>query len=349
MATEHLLTHPAEFWSATDTLKKIFSRKLCLASPRGDCEGQIVAGHTIPRNQLQKIAEKGHVYHIRGTSADLLENNGRFTVVKKGIGDFSVLNFFCARHDRELFSPIENDKLIFDRTQLALLHYRAMGAELYKKMSGLDGARHQREQAEKNLRGNDERKQLAESFERGSELGLRDMTRTFSMCESAVLNEEYEKIDGLILNFRKMPTIMTVGGFSPEFDYDAQVVQRLGDVNTTYEQIGLSILAANNKASVVFTWLTDAAICAKFAKSLLNQDFSLLTTLSIQTAFEHLENTCMNMIWWDSLRSIEREKLLARMQMSGSIHEDRLRSCLQFCGINFDDWDYVGFKFAGNN
>ena len=311
MPTQDLLIHPAEFWAATDTLKKINKRRLCLAAARENCAGQIVEAHTIPRSQLQKIAVDGHVYDIRATPADLLENDGRFTVGKKGIGNFSVLNFFCAQHDRELFSHIENDELTFDAQQLALLHYRAMGAELYKKMNGLEGARHQTRLLEsQNYEGVLEKRALAKEYERGSELGLRDMARTFSTCESVLRNGEYQRIHGLVLRFRKMPTIMTVGGFSPEFDYEGRQLQKLGKATAIYEQIGLSILAAEERATAIFTWIADAKVCSEFALSLVKQDPGLFTTLAIQTAFEHIENTCMNIFWWDTLRSIEREKLL---------------------------------------
>jgi hypothetical protein len=346
MTTTEFLIHPAEFWAATDTLKKIQKRKLCMAEGRRDCEGQIVEAHTIPRSQLQKIAVNGHVYHIRATPADLLANNGLLTVGERGVGNFSVLNFFCAQHDQELFSHIENDELTFSHHQLALLHYRAMGAELYKKMNGLEGARHQtRLLKERNYKGNREQYELAKAYERGSELGLRDMTRTFSICESFLQKEDYRRINGLVLRFEKMPTIMTVGGFSPEFDYGGRRLQKLGDATATYEQIGLSILAAEDRAAAIFTWIQDATVCLEFAQSLIKQDSRFFTTLAIQTAFEHLENACMNIPWWDTLRSIEREKLLERMQFAGSSFEERTNTCLQFCGINFDQWHSDGFTF----
>lgn len=338
MAASDLLVHPAEFWAHAETIRKINKRKLCLAAARGDCDGKIIEAHTVPRSQLIKIATEGHVYHIRMTPADLLENGGRFAVGKKGIGEFSVLNFFCARHDQEIFSHIENDELIFDHYQLALLHYRAMGAELYKKMNGLETARQQSLALQ--ARGDQEKWQLAKSYELGSELGLRDMTRTFSACELVLANSEYKRVHALIVRFTKMPTIMTVGGFSPEFDYDGRLLQRLGKATSVYEQIGLSILAAEDRAAVVFTWLACATVCREFAESFVRQNTALFTTLAIQTAFEHVENTCMKISWWDALRSIEREKLLERMQYAGSPFEDRTGGCLQFCGVNFDQWEY---------
>jgi hypothetical protein len=232
MTTERLLVHPAEFWSANETLKKIHSRKLCLAAGRGDCQGPIIEAHTIPRGQLQTIAKNGRVYWFRATPPDLLKHDGQFTVDEKGIGQFSVLNFFCAKHDRELFSHIENDKLIFDNHQLALLHYRAMAAELYKKMNALEGTRYNIERLQKQQR-RDRQEKLAflRAFEHGGELGLRDMTRTFAMCERMLSDEDYGEVSGLVIRFNRMPTIMTVGGFSPELTTTAGFSNVLGWMN----------------------------------------------------------------------------------------------------------------------
>jgi hypothetical protein len=86
--------------------------------------------------------------------------------------------------------------------------------------------------------------------------------------------------------------------------------------------------------------LEDAEVCKNFAQSLIAQNSELLSTLAIQTAFEHSENTCMNIEWWDSLRPVVQSKLVERMQFAGSPFEERKSSCLSYCGITFDQWEY---------
>lgn len=345
MANASLVVHPAEFWAAAETIARINRHKLCLAESRGDCHGQIVEAHTIPRSQLAKIAIDGHVYGICATAGDLLKNQGHYSVERRGIGQFSVLNFFCAKHDRQLFLHLENDDLNFDAHQLALLHCRAMGAELHKKMAGVEGARYNVKRARE--QGRRQTVSWIEAYLAGSEIGLRDMTRTFSRCEAILRDETYTKVGALIVQFKKMPTIMAVGGFSPEFDYDGQSLQRLGDGAQTYDQIGLSILAAPEGTALAFTWLAEAKSCRNFALSFLTQRASLYSTLAIQTCFEHLENTCMNIAWWDSLLPVERETLLRRMQLGGSPTAGRTSRCLQYCGITFDQWDYNDHRLVG--
>jgi hypothetical protein len=348
MPPHKLRVHPAEYWTSVEAQDRLNKRKICVAAGAGNCNGQIIGAHTVPRSQLRKIAIGGHVYEIRPN--DLLKNDGQFTVHKRGIGQFSVLNFFCAQHDREIFSHLENDELTFDAHQLSLLHYRAMGAELYKKINALDGnkLRIAGEEAANRV-GKKQALEFLEAFQTGTMLGLRDMSRIFPKTEALVMNEEYDQVSALVVRFGKMPSIMTVGGFAPEFDYDGRRAQTLGKAETQYDAIAMSILATPSGSAVVFTWLKDAKTCENFVMSYIRQRADRFTTLSIQTAFEHLENTCMNIEWWDGLRTIERNTLIQRMQYAGSPVEERTSGCLQYCGITFDQWDYVDHVFVNCN
>jgi hypothetical protein len=61
---EKLAVHPSEFWSAAETVEKILKRKTCIAGERGDCGGQIIEAHTIPKSQLSRILR--HYFLING-------------------------------------------------------------------------------------------------------------------------------------------------------------------------------------------------------------------------------------------------------------------------------------------
>jgi hypothetical protein len=220
-----------------------------------------------------------------------------------------------------------------------------MGAELYKKMNAMNVTRFLVERLKgKRDRDTAEKLRFAQAFGDGHMLGLRDMSKTFGRCESVLVNKEYTQVHAAVFSFKKMPSIMTVGGFSPEFDYDERPLQQLGKIESEYHQIGFSILSGQDRAFVIFTWLQEAHVCEKFVRSLLTKDPSIYATLAIQTAFEHLENTCMNIPWWDGLRPIERDMLLRRMQFAGSPVEERMASCLGYCGITFDQWDFDKFR-----
>jgi hypothetical protein len=95
-----------DYWTTAEVIKGIYETKICVAKPHSPdaCEGKIVAAHTIPRSHLRQIATNGHVYAMAATVADLVRHDGALSAMKYGIGDFSVLNCFCATHDNNVFT-----------------------------------------------------------------------------------------------------------------------------------------------------------------------------------------------------------------------------------------------------
>ena len=83
-----------------------------------------------------------------------------------------------------------------------------------------------------------------------------------------------------------------------------------------------------------------------FADSYLAQKPEHYSTLAIQTAFEFLENTCMQPTWWEGGKPIIRRRLLDRMQSAGtSLEERRKAHCLTYGGITYDQWEYDHHEF----
>jgi hypothetical protein len=318
--------HLAEFWANAETHQRIFKTKLCMAeSPTDACDARIVQAHTIPRSQLRQIAVDGHVYSMSASPSDLVQNDGLITAKKIGINKFSVLNCFCAKHDNDLFSPIEDEPLIFSAHQLALLQYRTVASEVYRKVMGhRTTLTHLREQKEKSHSAEAlERMTLLLSYARGEELALRDSGAAFALCEKNLFGEIYDGVSALVVHFKKMPSIMTVGGFLPECDYHGNTLQLLGNDKAIYEAVSFNILSVEGQAALAFLWTKGESVVKSFAESFIDQEPSRYTTMAIQTAFEHLENTCMAPQWWESLRKVKRDLLLRRMQIGGSPFEKR--------------------------
>jgi hypothetical protein len=139
---------PISYWTTAAVMKQIFETKLCLAKAHSPdtCSGKIIAAHTIPRSQLKQITTDGHVYAVVPSASELARHDGQLTAKKVGIGNFSVLNCFCADHDKTLFAHLEDDPLTFDLHQLTLLHYRTLASELYRKVMSYHTLQHQLEQ-----------------------------------------------------------------------------------------------------------------------------------------------------------------------------------------------------------
>jgi hypothetical protein len=93
-------------------------------------------------------------------------------------------------------------------------------------------------------------------------------------------------------------------------------------------------------------WWKGHNTCLAFAKSYIDQRPDHYTTLAIQAAFEHIENTCVEPQWWEGLRLVERKVLVYRLLTAGGLSEDRTSDCLQYTGVTHDDWEFDTFEFV---
>jgi hypothetical protein len=340
-------THPPEFWASVEAHDRLQKTKICLAEEENTfCASPIVKAHTIPRSQLRTIAQEGHVYSVSYSLADFHRKDGELKASKVGVNQFSVLNCFCAKHDKSIFADLEDQPLIYSPKQIALLHYRAVGAELYKKINAVNISEYDIGSFARTI--DKRRKAILHDLHYGQRLGLADAGRAFQRAEQE-LRSEGRGLRALIVYFRTMPSIMTVGAFFPEFDYNSRPLHQPLGREEPCQGITFNILASFGRAALCMTWLKEEAIPQAFAESFLSQSPYLYTTLTIQTAFEHLENTCVTPGWWDNLKRVEQQALLLRMRMAGSIFEDRKSNCLSFSGVRHDDWQFDRYEFLNGD
>jgi hypothetical protein len=124
-------------WGHLKRYQGVLDSKECLSRRFGadGCDGRIVRAHMIPRSQLEQIAEQGHVHAVPTRLSPIAQmKRSGFAAADIGIGNFSTLKCFCARHDKTLFAPLEDASLTFTREQLTLLHYRALAGEVYMRL-----------------------------------------------------------------------------------------------------------------------------------------------------------------------------------------------------------------------
>jgi hypothetical protein len=171
----------------------------------------------------------------------------------------------------------------------------------------------------------------------GELLGIQDLGVVFDRRAEDIAARNYDNVSALVVYFKKAPSIMTAGCFLPEYDYKGELSQSLNDRDV--QMVSFNILAVNGQAALAMIWSKEHFRIRKLADSFIAQPQMHYTTLAIQTAFEHLETTCWNVGWWNSLKKIERNLLLTRMR-SGTAPKPRAPTCLTFAGVIFDEWDY---------
>jgi hypothetical protein len=337
-----------DFWEVAATYRRFAQHKLCLAENASDpCNSPVIKAHTIPRSQLKQIAQHSYVYS--GPSMmDLVNAQTMPSLKKTGIGQFSTLNCFCARHDNLIFSDLEDTSLVFSPRQLALLHYRTVAAELYKKLGSNKASSRNIETFSKKPKYAKlpQRLHTLKGFNDGQSIAIRDGRAALEDCANVLSQHAYDRLSGLVVRFKRAPSIMCVGGFYPEFDFNGHLLQTLGNAKIQYETASFNVLASKGCAALAIIWWKGHNRCLKFAKSYKEQRPDHYTTLAIQAAFEHFENTCVAPQWWESLRQVEQNLLTHRLIFAGGMSQERENNCLQYTGVTHDDWKFEDLEFV---
>jgi hypothetical protein len=326
---------PPTKWVFTQHQQRILESKECLAGLHGRdvCNGKIVRAHIIPRSQLLQIATRGRVHAVpTRLSAVMQMQHSAFEARDIGAREFSVVNCFCARHDKALFAPLEDRPLTFSREQLTLLHYRAIAAEAYQRRNQEEGAA----TVCRTYKSDDPRRERFYWIFQFNSLTAEAAEKELEETESILENAQYQRIRSLIIRFNADPVLLSVGAFRPRYDVTGKEIQ---DIMEDGIYVATHVLIADNKPALVVTWQEGQNPAERFAKSLAAQPKETLTTLAIQTAFEYAEHTCMKREWWLSLNGTKRRSLLKRVQNANSLSYRRSSKCLAFRSA-LDDWGF---------
>jgi len=328
-------------WSFLKRYQGILDSKECLSNRFGEdrCDGRIVRAHMIPRSQLIQIAEQGHVHAVPTRLSPIAQmKRSGFAAEDVGIGNFSTLQCFCARHDKTLFAPLEDVALTFTREQLTLLHYRAMAAEVHIRGNAEDAAANE---GRKYLSTDPRREPFYEAFQIQS-LATIAAEEHLKRTETMINLSRYDEIRAAIIRFDATPVLLSVCAFRPLYDL---IGTKLQDFSEEAAYIGMHILAVDKNPALVFTWLTDQKPSRRFAKSFCLQPYLQLTTLAIQMAFEYAEHTCMRREWWASISKGSRALLLDRVAIANGAASIPDEDFLSF-EFPIDDWKCQSIEFV---
>ena len=301
-------------WAAVDRNRKAFSKKRCCAHDvrLGPCDGSVIKAHTVSRGpNLAKISVNGHVLHHTATIPDLNKNGGKLSVKKVGIKDASVFYGFCSKHDRELFSCIENERFTGRPDQCLAVAYRTISRELY----GKDAAAHLRE----TLRGADKGMQpfeqvmlqkILEDINTGNEAARREAKATHDLLTSALVNNQPSTIGSLVLEFDAPLPFMCAGAWSPFTDLYGNDLQN-GYLDQLLEQIFVSSFAGDERAMVCISWRDiDNAPGKVIAEQIAALPVDQQASAFLQIVVKHVENIFFNPNWYWDLDDEQKGQLL---------------------------------------
>ncbi|MFV1528953.1 MULTISPECIES: SEC-C domain-containing protein [unclassified Phaeobacter] len=325
-------------WAAVDQNRKAFTQKKCCADGvgLGPCEGGVIKAHTVSRGpNLARIAENGHVLHYTASIPEMNKNGGKLSIKKIGIKDASVFHGFCRKHDRELFSCIENEPFTGRPDQCLAVAYRTMSRELY----GKDAGAHLRE----TLRGADKGLQLFEQFmfqkvldvmNLGNEAARRELKATHDTLRAALVSDQPDVISSLILEFAAPLPFMFAGAWSPFSDFYGSELQ-VGYADELLEQVMVSSFAGDTHAMICISWRDiDGAPGKVIADQIRALPADQQASACLQLAAKHMENVFYNPNWFEGLDDSPKKQLqllaASGMDFAASVPSEPIRLDVDF-------------------
>jgi hypothetical protein len=252
-----------------------------------------------------------------------------FEAKEIGVGKFSTMNCFCADHDKALFAPIEDTSLVFSSEQLALLHYRAIAAELYQRKNQQESAAY-----ELDWESDEPRNPRFAWISVWSGKAFEEAHSALTCTEKLIADRRYSDVSSLVVRFSAPPAVMAAGAFRPQYDFAARRIQNLAD---TCCYVAMHLLAAEGAGVLAFTWLRGDSAAERFVRTFATQPREQMASLAVQCAFEHIEHTCMSDTWWSSLNRPMRAALLERVRRANSLAYRRSPRCLSY-RMHYADW-----------
>ncbi len=316
-----------------------FSAKGCLA-PADGCSGGIISAHTLSvEAMLRPIAREGHVLAVK-TNLYKPTPDGPATIGLLGIRDTSVFNGFCAAHDKELFSPIEDQPFVCSPQQLFIHAYRAVAKESYLK----------RKQAESMPSPDDVKEihDLPKALElqysedalllmAASLRGAEEIERTKSHMDKYLVTGDWRRVMTTVIPFAKPPTVVCNFIYSPDYDFEGNYLQDFENWDADLSQLMVTIIPAGSGGFALLSHLDTANSAPRRLIESLTAQADVTSSL-LWLVFCQTENFAISPIWYESLSG----------EQSASIHEAFFSNADPFeaqhnqlceCKMNIESWD----------
>lgn len=331
---------------ADKELRKNFNRKVCLspASMTSECSGGIVRSHTVPRSgSLKRIARDSHVYGFIPSIAKIQKSpDGKIWPELVGVNEASTFTGFCKFHDNSIFSEIENENFSGTQRQCFLLAYRALARSIYAKNAQISTHRYTTNLVNSPPLKKDKYTQLVnEAMSAGLAISSKDSDYYKDIYDNVLLSGNFSCVRACILELQSPPPIMTSSAVYPMKNFDGELLQNVGDLNTIPHLISCTSYFGGTSGIITFTWLPDSDnTCIQFINSLKTMHANDITSSLIRFLFSYSENLFIQPDWWDNLNEIKKKNLVHRLFVAASLDPRYMEETgnLTDDGIRYNDW-----------
>ena len=337
--------------------KRIYADGWCFhpkASP-STCKGEIIKAHTIRRSgDLKRIAHKGQVYNsfVHGRMFDKTRWTPEGSPSLVGTRKASRFAGFCAKHDNDLFAPLEKTPFTGSPLQIALLGYRAICHEIYLKESELANVELMRD-LDKGLPPyrQYEIQMIIRYRSIGVTKGIQDLKMARKFYDEILLDSRLDSLDYFIVEFGKTPEILCNAIVQSTHDFRGNQIQNLGDFGTMSRWLAFTLLASPRGGAAVFSWPRGHRESEQVITTLNELSDKELPHAIVRFTFEFFENTYFSPDWWGTLVrpaqiALRKRQLndIAPMGLNGEFV--RQHDCLLDDGIRAVDWPVISRRLS---
>jgi hypothetical protein len=299
--------------------RKLMTARVCMA-PMSDHEPKIVSAHTLSvESMLRKIAVDGHVYTY-GATRRFEKDKLPIEYQLRGLRDVSVFNGFCTKHDRELFSCLENEAFLFRRDQLFMLAYRAAARECYLKPRQHESIPTMEEIAAIHLLPDKpEAGELDLLYGLANSTGANEIQALKAKLDELLLAKAWDRLVSHAILFSGMPTVLASSVFQPFFDMEGNKLQAGEDLKAELSPIFVSVIPLEGGGgAAIFSWQDTAnAAPRRYFESVSRAPDRTAAVLHV--LLDNIENVAFAPAWFEGLTPEQKDYMFSRILMNTGV------------------------------
>lgn len=282
-------------------------------APHKDHVGSVVSAHSLSIGaMLRKIAVDSQVY-ANVQAKQKIGEAWPFKIKKHGLRDVSVFNGFCRKHDRELFSCLENEAFRFTHKQIFMLAYWATARECYMKRAQCE-ALHTAEEiaAIHGINGSVRLNDPVARFQMECLRGAEEVESFKSTLDRHLIQKSWGRLVTQAIMFPETPSVLATTVFQPYFDMNGVQLQDYENLAAEMSHLCMSVIPLDKGGAAIFSWLDSTnAAPERFFRSVAEADD--LTSSVIHAIFDNTENFAISPAWYEQLTQDKKDYLFSRM------------------------------------
>ena len=286
-------------------LKKSFSKKYCSVPNdlKQSCKGSIIRAHTVSKKFLKIIEKDGQVYGFsKFTFFDMVNSKGVIEPKLIGVNQASTFTGFCKKHDKELFSAIEDGTISLNKKTVFFLGYRTVARESFLKNCQYDHCVRMKKLAQR----------IAKKYELGVKLSKRGVDFHKEKFDQLLINKNFDEMHGYCIVFNEVIPLLCSSAIFFEIDFKGNLWLNLCFPDKSIPSIiCFNSFIDKKKSYFLFSWNNYSnRIARKFIELIDDLSEPDLTAFLIKFQFSFCENIYFNPSWFNGLHDKQKKYLI---------------------------------------